>query len=69
MGRRHGGVRDSAARRLGRKAGLRDFDCGEPALNEYLHRYAQRSQASHFAVTYVGIAAGASLVTSTILRG
>ncbi|MHB1018269.1 MAG: hypothetical protein ACYC2X_10360 [Coriobacteriia bacterium] len=39
--------------RLGRDASLRDFDCGEPALNEYLHRYAQRSQASHIAVTYV----------------
>ena len=39
--------------RLGREAGLRDFDCGATALNEYLHRYAQRSQASHFAVTYV----------------
>jgi predicted N-acetyltransferase YhbS len=45
-------------RQLGREAGLRDFDCGEPALNDYLHRYAQRSQASHFAATYVACRSG-----------
>lgn len=47
--------------RLGRDAGLRVFDCGEPALNEYLHRYAQRSQTSHFAVTYVARRDGRTL--------
>lgn len=45
-------------RRLDRGVGLRDFDCGEPQLNEYLHRHAQRSQAAHFAVTYVARRAG-----------
>ena len=43
---------------MGREPGLRDFDCGEPALNEYLHHHAQRSQASHFAVTYVASRTG-----------
>jgi GNAT superfamily N-acetyltransferase len=42
-------------RRLDRETEIRDFDCGESALNEYLRRYAQRSQASHFAVTYTAV--------------
>lgn len=52
-------------RRLDRGAGVGDFDCGEPELNEYLRRHAQRSQAAHFAVTYVAVRAGR---TSRVLR-
>jgi GNAT superfamily N-acetyltransferase len=32
-----------------------DFDCGNPPLNDYLHRYALKNQRRMFGVTYVAV--------------
>ena len=35
-----------------------DFDCGEPALNQYLQRLARQQSARNFSKTYVVVPAG-----------
>ena len=37
---------------------LRDFDCGKPALNDWLHRHARQAQGSGSAKTFVVADAG-----------
>lgn len=44
---------DGAARRLARDDKVEDFDCGEAALNDYLHRFAWQNQQAHAATSYV----------------
>ncbi|MCK6412402.1 MAG: GNAT family N-acetyltransferase [Azonexus sp.] len=38
---------------LGVRHRLEDFDCGKPALNEWLHRHARQAQGSGSAKTFV----------------
>ena len=40
-------------RKLAASDGIRSFDCGEPALNVFLQRFAWVNQQSHSAQTYV----------------
>lgn len=40
-------------RKLAASDGVRSFDCGEPALNVFLQRFAWVNQQSHSAQTYV----------------
>lgn len=40
-------------RKLAASDGVQSFDCGEPALNVFLQRFALTSQQSHSAQTYV----------------
>ena len=47
---------EPVARRHDRKS----FDCGEPALNEYLRRYARQNHESGGAKTFVAVAAAES---------
>lgn len=42
-----------AIRKLAGTDGLDGFDCGHPALNQYLQRFALASQQAHSAQTYV----------------
>lgn len=42
-----------AIRKLAGTDGLDGFDCGHPALNQYLQRFALASQKAHSAQTYV----------------
>jgi len=44
--------------RLGHDHAVAAFDCGEPALDRFLKRYALASQQSDAAATYVGLADG-----------
>jgi GNAT superfamily N-acetyltransferase len=45
---------------------LGQFDCGEPALNDYLKRFAFQSQTEHYAVTYVAVSAARAVGFVTI---
>ena len=42
---------------IGRNHNRRNFDCGEPALNEYLSRYARQNHESGGAKTFVAVPA------------
>lgn len=42
--------------KLSRRHAVEAFDCGEPALNRYLSRFAVANQAANAAQTYVGLA-------------
>lgn len=44
---------DAAIRKLSATDPLDGFDCGQPALNQFLQRHALTSQKSHSAQTYV----------------
>ena len=44
-----------------------DFDCGEPALNDFLRRYARQQQERDFSWTYVVLADDAKTVTAFVL--
>jgi hypothetical protein len=46
-------------RKLGAADEIQAFDCGEPALNGFLERFALTSQQSHSAQTYVSCCSGA----------
>ena len=46
-------------RRLATSDAVGAFDCGQPALNQFLHRFALVSQKSNSAQTYVSCRAGA----------
>lgn len=46
-------------RKLAASDAVEGFDCGEPALNQYLHRYALLNQRASSAQTYVCCGAGA----------
>lgn len=43
-----------------------DFDCGEPALNDFLRRYARQQQERDFSRTYVVLADDADTVTAFV---
>jgi GNAT superfamily N-acetyltransferase len=47
---------------LTREHERRGFDCSEPALNDYLARYARQNEAAGFSRTYVAIPEGARRV-------
>lgn len=47
------GVGYDAVRKLTAADGVELFDCGEPALNQFLQRYALINQKAHSAQTYV----------------
>lgn len=44
-------------RKLAASDGVQSFDCGEPALNLFLQRFALINQQSHSAQTYVSVLA------------
>jgi GNAT superfamily N-acetyltransferase len=44
---------------IGRQHDRRSFDCGSPALNEYLDRYARQNHASGGAKTFVAVSPAA----------
>ncbi|MBS0510322.1 MAG: GNAT family N-acetyltransferase [Proteobacteria bacterium] len=46
-------------RKLEAADAVEGFDCGQPALNQYLHRYALLNQRASSAQTYVCCSAGA----------
>ena len=43
----------AAARKLAASDAVESFDCGQPALNQFLQRFALINQKSHSAQTYV----------------
>lgn len=43
-----------------------DFDCGEPALNEFIRRYARQQQSRDFSRTYVVASADGATVEAFI---
>lgn len=47
---------------LSRAHDRKAFDCGEPALNEYLQKYARQNHESGGAKTFVAVEAGAPTV-------
>jgi GNAT superfamily N-acetyltransferase len=54
---------------LGPEHQVSAFDCGEPALNIYIQKYALQSQRSHGAVTYVAIVKNKVVGYYTLLYG
>jgi len=52
------GQRFEPVRKLAVSDALHSFDCGQPALNQFLQRYALISQKSNSAQTYVSCCAG-----------
>src|SRR5271155_4488713 len=46
---------DITIRKLEANDHVKDFDCGNPQLNEYLRRYAHNNQRRMFGVTYVAV--------------
>jgi len=47
---------------LARRHAREHFDCGEPALNEYLRRYARQNQDHGIGRTYVAVPEGESRI-------
>jgi len=47
---------------LGRHHGRNDFDCGQPALNNFLQRLARQQAERDFNRTYVAVAQGESRI-------
>lgn len=47
------GIEISAPEKLTKHHGVGEFDCGRPALNEWLRRYAMQNQRADSARTFV----------------
>jgi GNAT superfamily N-acetyltransferase len=47
---------------LSRRHDRKPFDCGQPALNDYLQRYARQNEESGVGRTYVAVADGSTRV-------
>lgn len=58
-----------AIEKLRRDHAVPEFDCGEPALNRFLSRYALQNQHANASQTYVGLANGTVIGFHTLVVG